>query len=101
MTARRRLFAGIDKLDEAENDVAIARAQLSVTVDEIQARLAPSQLFDDALTEVKTRSADLAETAGEVVRDRPGAVAASAAGVALLLARKPIARLARRIFSRT
>ena len=97
---RRKLFAGIDKLDEAETDVAMARAQLSVTVEEIQARLAPSQLLDDAISGVKTRSADLAETASDVVRDRPGTVAASAAGVALLLARRPIARLARRIFTR-
>ena len=81
MTARRKLFAGIDKLDEAENDVALARAQLSGTVEEIQSRLAPSQLLDDAISGVKTRSADLAETASDVVRDRPGTVAASAAGV--------------------
>jgi hypothetical protein len=101
MSARRSLFAGIDKLDEAETDVALARARLLETVDEIQARIAPARLFDDALSGVKARSADLAETAGEVVRDRPGAVAASAAGAALLLAHKPIMRFARRIFSRT
>lgn len=100
MTARRPLFAGIDKLDEAENDVLRARARLMETLDEIQSRVAPSQLFDDALSGVKARSADLAESAGEVVRDRPATVAASAAGVALLLARKPIARIARRLFSR-
>jgi hypothetical protein len=100
MTARRPLFAGIDKLDEAENDVMLARARLLETVDEIQARVAPAQLLDDALNGVKARSADIVETAGGVVRDRPGTVAASAAGVALLFARRPIARLARRIFSR-
>lgn len=100
MTARRRLFAGIDKLDEAETDVAAARARLSVTVEDIQARLAPSQLLDDAVIVIKTRSTDLAESVSEVVRDRPGTVAASAAGVALLLARRPIARLVGRIFSR-
>ena len=101
MSARPRLFAGIDKLDEAENDVALARLRLSETVDEIQSRLAPSQLLDGALDGIKTRSIDLAETASDVVRDRPGTVAAGAAGVVLLLARKPIARLARRLFSRT
>jgi len=97
MTARRTLFAGIDNLDEAEADVALARARLIETVDDIQARITPSQLFDDAISSVKARSA---ETAGEVVRDYPGAVVASAAGVTLLLIRKPIGRLARRIFSR-
>jgi len=100
MTARRTLFAGIDNLDEAEADVALARARLIETVDDIQARITPSQLFDDAISSVKARSADVAETAGEVVRDYPGAVVASAAGVTLLLIRKPIGRLARRIFSR-
>jgi ElaB/YqjD/DUF883 family membrane-anchored ribosome-binding protein len=100
MTARRTLFAGIDKLEEAEIDATTARVRLADTIDEIQARLAPSQLFDDAIDGIRTRSADLAETASDVVRDRPGTVAASAAGVALLLARRPIARLARRIFSR-
>ena len=95
-----KLFAGIDKLDEAEADVALARTRLMDTVDDIQARITPSQLLDDAISGVKARSADVAETAGEVVRDYPGRVAASAAGVTLLLARKPIARLFRRIFSR-
>ncbi len=100
MTSRRRLFAGIDKLDEAEADAAAARARLADTLDEIQTRLAPSQLFGDAIDGIRTRSADLAETAGEIVRDRPATVAAGAAGVALLFARKPIARLAARLFSR-
>ncbi len=101
MTARRRLFAGIDKLDEAEQQVAVARAQLLGTVESIQARLAPSHLLEDAIDGIKTRSGILAESAGQVVRDRPVATAAGAAGVALLLARKPIARIVRRLFSRS
>ena len=87
-------------LGRAEADVADARAQLMETVEEIQARLAPAHLIDEAIGGVKARSVDLAESAGEVVRDRPGTVAASAAGVALLLARRPIGRMVRRIFSR-
>ncbi len=96
----RKPSTSADKLGQAEIDVALARAQLLGTVEDIQARLAPSQLLDDVIDGVKTRSADLAESASDVVRDRPGTVAASAAGVALLLARKPIGRLARKIFSR-
>lgn len=100
MSGYRRLVAGIENLDEAKADARTARARLIGTVEEIQARIAPSNLLDDALTGLRTRSADLAESAGRAARQRPGAIAAVAAGVALLLARKPIARLGGKLFRR-
>jgi ElaB/YqjD/DUF883 family membrane-anchored ribosome-binding protein len=96
----RTPFADVNDLGAAEAQSAAARAQLGDTLDGIKQRLAPASLLDEAIDGVKTRSADLAETASNAVRDYPGTTAAGAAGFALLVARRPVTRLLRRLFSR-
>lgn len=86
-----------EKLSAARNEAEAARARLQGTFEELQARLEPSQLLDDAVSEVKERSTALARTAREVARDRPGIIAAAAGAAALLLAHRPILRLIRRV----
>jgi hypothetical protein len=65
-------------------------------MEQIQQRVAPANLMEEAIDQVKTRSAELAQNAGQVVRDRPATVAATAAGIGLLLAAKPLSKLFRR-----
>jgi ElaB/YqjD/DUF883 family membrane-anchored ribosome-binding protein len=93
MSVLRRLFADISDVDVAQSEVDSARGRLMATVEQIQQRIAPSTLMDEALEQVKTRSSELAQSAGKVVRDRPATVAATAAGIGLLLAAKPLSRL--------
>ncbi len=100
MRGFRRLVANIEDLDAAKADARVARERLTATMREIQARTTPSQLFDEALDTVRTRSSELIQTAGGAARKRPGAVAATAAGIALLLARKPLMRLGRKLLRR-
>ncbi len=100
MRGFRRLVANIEDLDAAKADARAARARLTATVKEIQARATPSQLLDEALDGVRTRSSELLQSAGDAARKRPGTIAATAAGIALLLARKPLARLGRKLLRR-
>lgn len=100
MTGLRKLLSGIEDLDAAKADARAARARLMGTVEEIQTRATPSRLLDDALTGVRNRSADLAQSAGQAVREHPATVAAAVAGTALLLARKPLGRLGSKLFRR-
>ena len=93
MSVLRRLFADISDVDVAQSEVDGARDRLMATVEQIQQRIAPSTLMDEALEQVKTRSSELAQSAGRVVRDRPATVAATAAGIGLLLAAKPLSRV--------
>ncbi|MBA2936215.1 DUF3618 domain-containing protein [Sphingomonas sp. CGMCC 1.13654] len=89
----KRLFSNINDVDVAQSQVEAARGRLMATIEQIQQRIAPSTLMDEAIEQVKTRSTELAQSAGKVVRDRPATVAATAAGIGLLLAAKPLSRL--------
>ena len=89
----KRLFSDISDVDLAQSEVDSARGRLMATIEQIQQRIAPSNLMEEAFEQVKTRSADLAQSAGQVVRERPATVAATAAGIGLLLAAKPLAKL--------
>lgn len=100
MNGFKRLVANIENLDDAKAEARAARARLMTTVQQIQARTTPAQLLDEALTTVKTRSTELVQNAGEAARKRPGAVVAGAAGIALLLARKPLSRLVHKLLHR-
>jgi hypothetical protein len=74
---------------------------LTATIEEIHLRIRPGNLMDEALTQVRTRTADLAGSAGQVVRERPATVAAGVAGIGLLLAGKPLVRLAGGLFHKS
>ncbi len=88
-------------VEAAQAQVDAARLRLSATVEEIQLRINPRTLLDEAITEVRTRSSDLAQTAADTVREQPAVVAAGAASVGLVLFRKPLGRLFRKITGRT
>jgi hypothetical protein len=100
MSGFRSLVAGIEDLDDARSDARTARARLMGTVEEIQARMAPSQLLDEALSTARARSADMVQSASRAAQERPAIVAAAVAGVAMLLARKPLARLGSKLLRR-
>lgn len=96
MRGFRRLIADIEDLPAAQAEARAARSRLMATVEALQARAAPSRLLDDAIGTVRTRSTELAHSAGDAVRKRPVMVATIAAGIGLLLAARPLARWIRR-----
>jgi hypothetical protein len=89
-----------DALDSAKAAAEAARARLFATAQEIQGRLEPQTLLDEAVGTVREQSAKLARTAGDTARERPGMVGAAAAAGALLVLRKPLMRLGKRLFGR-
>lgn len=93
MSVLKRLFSNISDVDVAQSEVDGARGRLMATIEQIQQRIAPSSLMDEAIEQMKTRSSELAQSAGQVVRERPATVAATAAGLGLLLAAGPLAKL--------
>lgn len=66
---------------------------------ELQQRLAPSTLARDAWQGAKSKSADLAEDAVDVVRKRPLAATGAFAAVAVFLAREPLMDLASKLWN--
>jgi ElaB/YqjD/DUF883 family membrane-anchored ribosome-binding protein len=93
MSVLKRLFSDINDIDVAQSRVDAARGRLMATIEQIQQRIAPSTLMDEAIEQVKARSTELAQSAGKVVRERPATVAATAAGIGLLFAAKPLSKL--------
>lgn len=77
-------------VDEAQANVAAARAALIDTARELQQRLAPRTIARDAWESAKTKGADIAEEAVDVVRRRPVATGGLLAAIALFAARSPI-----------
>jgi len=73
-----------------------ARARLTATLGEIQARLAPKTIVRDAVDNLRENASAFAGDTVAAVRSRPIAATAIAAGIGLLLARKPILRAAKR-----
>lgn len=93
-------MSGIKSVADAQQEAEAARARLFDTVDEIQARMAPSRLLEDTIEGVKTGSIGLARDAGTMARERPALVAGAAIFGTVLLARNPLIRLGRRILRR-
>lgn len=71
-----------------------ARARLMDSAHDLQSRLSPRTLAQNAWEGAKVKGADMAETAVDAVRERPVAVGGVAAAIALFLARKPLKSLA-------
>ena len=82
----------IDALRQAKSDAVAAKARFLGTLGEAQQRLKPGNLAGEAWTEVKKKSAVAAGEAVAAAKRRPGTVALVLGGLALFLARKPIAR---------
>jgi hypothetical protein len=87
-------------LEAAALQAREARARLAETANELQSRLAPARLLDDAVENVRTGATGLAHTTADAARRRPGAAAAAAALGVALIAHRPLWRLARRITGR-
>ncbi len=87
-------------LETAAMQAREARARLAGTAQQLQSRLAPSRLLDDAVENVRSGATELAQTTADAARRRPHvAVVAGAVGLALV-AHRPLWRLARRLTGR-
>jgi ElaB/YqjD/DUF883 family membrane-anchored ribosome-binding protein len=80
----------------AEAEVQVARNRLFATLGEVQDRLKPSNLAQNAVETAAQGVASTARKGAEVVRSRPLVAAAVAGTVGLVFARGWIARLLRR-----
>jgi hypothetical protein len=74
-----------------------ARAQLMGTAHELQARLSPGTLAQNAWEGAKVKGADLAEDAVDAVRRRPAVASGIVAAITLFLAREPLIDLAGKV----
>lgn len=78
----------------ARIDAARARASLMETARELQERLSPGALAQNAWEGAKSKGADLAEDAVDAVRRRPAIASGVVAAIALFLAREPLIDMA-------
>ena len=78
------------KITAARIDVERTRAALLDTARELQQRLQPKTLANEAWEKAKNKGADLAEDAVDAVRKRPVAVGGVVAALTMFLAREPI-----------
>lgn len=74
----------------ARIEVARTRAALIETARELQARLQPKTLANEAWEKAKDKGADLAEGAVDAVAKRPLAVGGVVAALTMFLAREPL-----------
>lgn len=84
-------MSALPDIAAAEARVKAARARLLGTLGEVQARLRPSNLAQDAIETATQTFATAARKGREAVRSRPLTVAAIAGGVGLVMARGWIA----------
>ena len=84
----------------AQHEVAAARAQLLATANELHDRLRPSFLARRGVDRLKVRSTEIAHDTIDAAEANPQLVGTVSAGAMLFLLRRPIFRLARRVFSR-
>ena len=78
------------KIAAARIEVARTRGALLETARELQARLQPKTLANEAWEMAKDKGADLAEGAVDAVAKRPLAVGGAVAAIAMFLAREPL-----------
>lgn len=93
MTVTSRSYRSVSDVELAQSEVDSARGRLMATFEQIQQRIAPSTLVEEAIEQVKTRSTEIAHSASDVVRERPATFAATAAGIGFFLAAKPLTML--------
>lgn len=74
-----------------------ARARMMDSAHQLQERLSPRVLAQNAWEGAKTKGADLAEDAVDAVKRRPAAAGSVAAALVLFLARHPLMDLAGRM----
>jgi hypothetical protein len=77
---------------QAEAAALEARARLVRTLAEVQERLDPRNLMNEAWREVRERGDELVDGAVDLARRKPLAVGAILGGIALFVVRRPAAR---------
>jgi len=83
------------KLPQVELDVLKARDRFFTTAAAVELRLAPSHLLGDAATVARSGASRLVHGAARRARQRPAKAAAAAAGLILLVMRRPLFRMIR------
>lgn len=86
-----------ERIAAARLNVEETRERLVDTVQSLAEQLEPKRLARELWENAKDKGADLAEEAVDAVKARPLAATGIAAGIALFLAREPIADLAGRM----
>ena len=94
-------MSGTDELDAAIRNSELARARLAVTARELQSRLSPRRMVDDAIDGATSSAVGLMESAEEAARRRPRAAASIGIVLGLFVVRKPLRRIVSRIFRRS
>ena len=89
----------VERIEQAKREAVRARARLDSSLIALQQRLRPGNLAGEAWDGVKDKSADLADGALTAVRKRPAAVSLAVGAVALFLAREPLKRTVKRLFT--
>jgi hypothetical protein len=87
-----------EQVASARLEAVAARERLLGSVHELQSRLAPRTIAEEAWDNVRERGSAIAASAAETVVERPVAAGAAAIGVAAFFARKPLTRLVCRLF---
>ena len=82
------------KVSAARIEADRARARLMESARELQERLSPGTLAQNAWEGAKIKGADLAEDAVDAVRRRPAIAGGVVAALTLFLAREPLMELA-------
>lgn len=83
-----------ERLAAAQRQVANSRERLIETAQTLARQLEPGRIARGLWDDAKDKGADLAEEAVDAVKARPIATTGIAAGLALFLAREPLAELA-------
>jgi hypothetical protein len=81
----------------AKLEVAAARERMLASTHALQQRMKPSTLAGNAWDELRDTGEHMAGRVGRAAARRPVATGAAVAGVAALLARKPLGRLVARL----
>ena len=87
------------EITAARTEAQRAREQMLDTARELQERLSPAVLAHSAWQGAKSKGADLADEAVDVVRSRPAIATGVVAAVALFLAREPLMDMAGKLAS--
>jgi len=90
-----------DRIEQAKRDAEAARGELASTLANLQQRLKPGALANQAWSGVRDKGSELADEAVEVVKARPAAAAGVLAAFALFLARGQIVSAASRVVARS
>ena len=89
------------ELIRAKQEAERARRRLQGTVAELQQKLKPANIANNAIQGVKDKGEAIAEDAVEAVRTRPMAASAALGAFTLFLARRPLRSAVGWIFSRS